>query len=92
MLNASKTVWIVNFVLIIATVALSLLTIHWHHQMFQLYKIEAHVKKENQSIMAVNRQLLMEHSELLSGMAIVEKSRELLMMNSPDKEIKILPL
>ena len=74
------------------TVALSLFTVYWHHQMFQLYEIETKVKKENQSIVAVNRQLLMEHSEVLSGMAIVEKSQELLRMHSPDKQIKTLSL
>lgn len=60
--------------------------------MFQLYEIEVQVNKENQSITAINRQLLMEHSEVLSGMAIVEKSQELLGMHSPDKNIKTLPL
>lgn len=74
------------------TVVLALLTIYWHHQMFQLYEIEMQVKKENQSIVAINRQLLMEHSETLSGMTVVEKSQELLMMHSPDKEIKTLSL
>jgi cell division protein FtsL len=74
------------------TVVLSLFTVYWHHQMFQLYEIETKVKKENQSIVAVNRQLLMEHSEVLSGMAIVEKSQEFLGMHSPDKQIKALSL
>jgi len=74
------------------TVILSLLTIYWHHQMFLLYEIETQVKKENQSISAINRQLLMEHSEALSGMVIVEKSQKLLLMHSPDKEIKTLSL
>ena len=60
--------------------------------MFQLYEIETQVKKENQSITAINKQLLMEHSEVLSGMAIVEKSQELLGMHSPDKKIKSLSL
>ena len=74
------------------TVILSLLTIYWHHQMFLLYEIETQVKKGNQSISAINRQLLMEHSEALSGMVIVEKSQKLLLMHSPDKEIKTLSL
>lgn len=74
------------------TVILSLLTIYWHHQMFLLYEIETQVKKENQSMSAINRQLLMEHSEALSGMVIVEKSQKLLLMHSPDKEIKTLSL
>ena len=92
MLRTGKAIWLVNSVLIVATVVLSLLTIHWHHQMFQLYKIETQVKKENQSIVAVNRQLLMEYSEVLSGMTIVEKSQGRLMMHSPDQEINILSL
>ncbi|HIF89904.1 MAG TPA: hypothetical protein EYG22_03380 [Candidatus Thioglobus sp.] len=92
MLRFIRTTWLVNTLLIIATVVLSLLTVNWHHQMFQLYEIELQVKKENQSITAINRQLLMEHSEVLSGMAIVEKSQELLGMHSPDKKIKTLSL
>lgn len=74
------------------TVILSLLTIYWHHQMFLLYEIETQVKKENQSMSAINRQLLMEHSEALSGMSIIEKSQKFLLMHSPDKEIKTLSL
>ena len=92
MLRRQKITWFINSTLIIATVALSLLTIHWHHQMFQLYKIEIQVKKENQSIVAINRQLLMEHSEVLSGMNIVEKSQERLKMHAPDEDIKVLSL
>jgi cell division protein FtsL len=92
MLRFIRTTWLVNSLLIIATVGLSLLTIYWHHQMFQLHEIEVQVNKENQSITAINRQLLMEHSEVLSGMAIVEKSQELLEMHSPDKKIKTLSL
>ena len=92
MLRFIRTTWLVNTLLIIATVVLSLLTINWHYQMFQLYEIEVQVKKENQSITAINRQLLMEHSEVLSGMAVIEKSQELLGMHSPDKKIKTLSL
>jgi len=92
MLRFIRTTWLVNTLLIIATIVLSLLTVDWHHQMFQLYEIEVQVKKENQSITAINRQLLMEHSEVLSGMAIVEKSQELLGMHSPDKKINTLSL
>ena len=35
------------------TVALSLLTVYWHHQMFELYEIEIQVKGKNQSLMAI---------------------------------------
>lgn len=92
MLRFTKTTWVVNAILLIMTVILSLLTIYWHHQMFLLYEIETQVKKENQSMSAINRQLLMEHSEALSGIVIVEKSQKLLLMHSPDKEIKTLSL
>jgi len=56
MLRFIRTTWLVNSLLIIATVGLSLLTIYWHHQMFQLHEIEVQVNKENQSITAINRQ------------------------------------
>ena len=74
------------------TVVLSILIICWHYQMFQLYKIENEINKQNQIIIAINRQLLTEYSEVLSGMNIVKKSQKILMMHSPGKKIKELSL
>jgi cell division protein FtsL len=74
------------------TVVLSLLTVYWHHQMFELYEIEIQVKGKNQSLMALNKQLLMERSELFSGMAVYEKAQNILLMHSPGKDAKGLAL
>ena len=74
------------------TVALSLLTVYWHHQMLELYEIEIQVKGKNQSLMALNKQLLMERSELFSGMAVYEKAQNILLMHSPGKDAKGLAL
>jgi len=74
------------------TVALSLLTIVWHHQMFELYEIEIEVKSINQDRIALNKQLLMERSELFSGMAVYEKAQNTLLMHSPDTKTKNIAL
>ena len=92
MLKFNRNIWLVNGVVIIMTVALSLLTVYWHHQMFELYEIEIQVKGKNQSLMALNKQLLMERSELFSGMAVYEKAQNTLLMYSPDTKTKNIAL
>ena len=43
------------------------MSIHWHYQMYLLYKQEKIVKEQHEHTNAINRQLLMEYSELQSG-------------------------
>ena len=89
MLRLIKTSWLINSVLVIFLVLLSLMTINWHHEMYRLYSIEKQALDNQKIINAINRQLKVEYSELLSGMYIYNKSKEILLMNSPTKTKKL---
>ena len=78
MLILLKKIWIINSFLIISVVSISLLSVYWHHQMYQLDKKEKMVKAQQEQIISINRQLLMEYSELQSGVIIYEKSQNIL--------------
>ena len=91
MLILLKKIWIINSLLIVSVVSISLLSINWHHQMYQLDKKENIVKAEHEQIVAINRQLKMERSELQSGVIIYKKSQDILLMHSPS-QIKELSL
>ena len=83
MLALLKKRIIINTLLIITIVSISLLSIHWHHQMYLLHKQEKIVKSDHERINALNRQLMMESSELQSGVTVYQKSKEELLMFSP---------
>ena len=83
MLAIIKKKFIINILLIISIVSISILSIHWHHQMYLLHKNEKIVKSTHERINALNRQLRMEYSELQSGITIYQKSKEELFMFSP---------
>ena len=87
MLILLKKIWIINGFLIVLVVSISLLCVYWHHQMYQLQKKENIVKAQHEQIVTINRQLLMEYSELQSGVIIYKKSQNILLMHSPS-EIK----
>jgi len=91
MLILLKKIWIINGLLIVSVVSISLLSVYWHHQMYLLYKKENMVKAQHEKIDAINRQLLMEYSELQSGVMIYKKSQNILLMHSPS-QIKELSL
>ena len=91
MLILLKKIWIINGFLIVSVVSISLLSIYWHHQMYLLHKKEKMVIVQNEQIVAINRQLKMERSELQSGVVIYKKSQNILLMHSPS-EIKELTL
>ncbi len=74
---------VINFVLIISIIVISILSINWHHEMFLLHRTEKVLKLENEKINALNRQLLMEYSEIQSGVSVYEKSKDELMMFVP---------
>jgi len=78
-----KKKFIINILLIISIVSISILSIHWHHQMYLLHQQEKIVKSTHERINALNRQLRMEYSELQSGITIYQKSKEELFMFSP---------
>ena len=83
MLAILKKKFIINILLIISIVSISILSIHWHHQMYLLHKNEKIVKSSHERINALNRQLMMEYSELESGITIYQKSKEELLMFVP---------
>ena len=91
MLILLKKIWIINGFLIVLVVSISLLSVYWHHQMYLLHKKEKMVIVQNEQIVAINRQLLMEYSELQSGVIIYKKSQNTLLMHSPS-QIKELSL
>ena len=76
--------------MIISLVSISLLSVYWHHQMYQLDKKENIVKAQQEQIISINRQLLMEYSELQSGVIIYEKSQNILLMHSPSQIEELL--
>jgi len=51
--------------------------------MYLLHKKEKVVKNNYEQINALNRQLMMEYSELQSGITIFQKSKEELLMFTP---------
>ena len=51
--------------------------------MYLLHKQEKIVKSDHEQINALNRQLMMESSELQSGVTVYQKSKEELLMFSP---------
>ena len=74
---------VINFILIISIIMISILSINWHHEMFLLHIEENTLKSENEKINALNRQLLMEYSEIQSGVSVFEKSKNELKMYVP---------
>ena len=91
MLILLKKIWIINVFLIVLVISMSLLSVYWHHQMYQLNKKENIVKAQQEQIISVNRQLSVEYSELQSGVIIYKKSQDILFMHRPNK-IKELSL
>jgi len=85
MLILLKKIWIINGFLIALVVSISLLSIYSHQQMYILHKKEKIVKAQHEQIVAINRQLLMEYSELQSGVIIYKKSQNILLMHSPSQ-------
>ena len=85
MLILLKKIWIINSFLILLLVSISLISIYWHHQMYQLHKKEKMVKAQHEQVISINRQLLMEHSELQSGVIVYKKSQNILLMHSPSQ-------
>ena len=51
--------------------------------MYLLHKTEKTLKNENEKINALNRQLMMEYSEIQSGVTVYQKSQNELLMIAP---------
>ena len=91
MLILLKKIWIINSFLIVLVISISLMSIFWHQQMYILHKKEKILKAQHEQVISINRQLLMELSELQSGVIIYKKSQDILLMHIP-KQIKELSL
>ena len=85
MLILLKKIWIINGFLIVLVISISLMSIFWHQQMYILHKKEKIVKAQHEQVISINRQLLMELSELQSGVIIYKKSQNILLMHSPSQ-------
>ena len=83
MLAILKRKIVLDVVLIISIVVISVLSINWHHEMYLLHKTEKTLQSENEKINALNRQLLMEYSEIQSGVNVFQKSNDELKMFVP---------
>jgi len=80
MLDRSLNMTKINIVLGLAVVVLSFYTIIWHHQNYLLEEKSKVIKNQNQRIMAMQKQLLIEHSEKISGAEIKQKALNILQM------------
>ena len=85
MLILLKKIWIINSFLIVLVISISLMIIFWHQQMYILHKKEKIVKAQHEQVISINRQLLMELSELQSGVIIYKKSQNILFMYRPSQ-------
>ena len=56
-----------NLIILIGIIALSLLSIIWHHQTYTHYKQIKKTNIQHYQMMALNKQLLSEHSQIMSG-------------------------
>ena len=83
MLIILKRKIVLDIILITLIVILSILSINWHHEMYLLHKTEKTLQSENEKINALNRQLLMEYSEIQSGVNVFQKSNDELKMYVP---------
>ncbi len=70
----------INLLLGIGVVILSIFAIIWHHQNYLLYKKSRLVERQNQQIIALNKQLLSEYSQQINGFQIKEKALNILKM------------
>ncbi len=77
-----------NIVLLISIVGLSILSISWHHQTYTLYKQLKRATLDNHQIVALNKQLLSEHSQVVSGTEIRESALIILNMKEVEEKDK----
>ena len=70
MLNKTQ----LNLGLAFVLVVLSLLSIYWHHQMYLLFKQDRQVQNTTTQLIALNKQLLTDKSQRISGAQIKHKA------------------
>ncbi len=72
-----------NAILGLLIVLMSLLSIIWHYQSYQLYVEAKKVKSEYYQLLALNKQLLSEQSQVISGERIKSDAIKSLSMREP---------
>jgi len=92
MLKTKKHIYVINSIIILITLILAIISINWHYKMFQLYQIEKKINTEIETAKAINNQLLIDYSEILSGINIINKAETILMMKYPKQEKKFISL
>ncbi|SMN17242.1 hypothetical protein CRYPA_1034 [uncultured Candidatus Thioglobus sp.] len=73
-----------NLILLGNIISLSILSVSWHHQTYTLYKDIKRENIKNHQIVALNKQLLSEYSQVMSG----EKIKETALQQLGLKEIE----
>lgn len=62
------------------------MTINWHYEFFLLYKKEKLINKEIEIAKSLNKQLITDYTEILSGANIIDKAKNILMMQEPKQK------
>lgn len=75
-----------NIALLMSVITLSILSISWHHQTYILYKQINRANTQGHQITALNKQLLSERSQVISGREIRESATNILGMKSVQQE------
>ena len=75
-----------NLIVLISIITLSIFSIIWHHQTYTLYKHINQANSEHYQAMALNKQLLSEHSQIMSGNEIKVHAINSLGMKEAQKE------
>ena len=72
-----------NLGLALVVITLSFLAIYWHHQLYLLFKQHQRIDVENTRLIALNKQLLTDKSQRLSGAQVKHKALDELKMRPP---------
>jgi cell division protein FtsL len=78
----------INGVLLVAIIILSLLSISWYHQIYTLYRQIKRADIDNRQIVALNKQLRSERSQVMSGGEIKQTAINLLKMKKVEQQDK----
>ena len=86
MLKKIKNVHVFNSIIILITVILAFMSINWHYKTFSMHKIEEKINAEIDYHKTVNRDLLADYANILSGEKIIYNSKKLMMIEPKQKQ------
>ena len=89
MLKAKKKYYLINTIIISITTIFAIMTINWHYEFFLLHKKERLINAEIEIAKSLNKQLITDYAEILSGANIIHKAKNILMMQEPKQKIYI---